>query len=659
MAITILRLKKSLNKNSSFLHLVATFFVFTSLYWNIEKGILYEHSLFMVPAVFLPGMAMLICLKGLNIELPYLFGTSIAFGFIIQTLNFFVLYLFHSTQYYLITIFLIFIFSSYLIFLNRNIFLGCVKNSSFDFWNLTFYAGLILGLSYARIKFAGPLDESAGSYAWSPILERHGIFFIEHMVSYASGSGSFYYPKHGPMNIIYAPVPGSILAMLNPNGRFPVYFPMFQCFMLGFYSISCMLAACCTRIFNRYTAILASTLYIVYFSPRLPYVSVSFLYFPQHIVLLVSLTLLLTTLVQNRQNHEPSKTYFFIVAMLGTFACLTNHQFLAVIYPTLLIYFSWCILRSQGIWNKVSWVLPITSISMACWYVFQLGKKVYPGIITNGQLNTLEFRAFGNLTKVYPEAVGNEFEHLFGLIFNAGWGFAILGLFWPLLQIFRSAYIHHKPSHVFLWLGILSSLFFGTFIYLSAGGSGIYFYNFSLFFLFVYGVAFLSRRKVATQVLTWMIIIGICIFPQHSKLNQSTGTGTVNMDLYRFGRTLSGILPDGARVLWVGKDPDGDYERFTCSWLVGTSCVYSNDLSSELIFTKTSHIVSNKELSKNSFPTNLDIHLLKTLQLNIEAMRMHDIPANYLNANIKLLNALPAYPRFNSSIYVYALNYHE
>ncbi len=116
--------------------------------------------------------------------------------------------------------------------------------------------------------------------------------------------------------------------------------------------------------------------------------------------------------------------------MVATFACSINFQFLAVIFPALMVYFSLCALQEKSIWGRIPWVLPVAPACMTCWYMFMHGKKVYPSIIQNGENATLQFKAFGNLVRAYPEAAGNELEYLFWLFFNGGYGFAVLGLFW-------------------------------------------------------------------------------------------------------------------------------------------------------------------------------------------------------------------------------------
>lgn len=621
MATTIPRLKYSfkeaLNKHPLSLHFLATIFVFISAYWNIDAELLFKHTLFLIPAVLLPGLAVLVSLEGLKVEVPYILGISFAFGLILQSLNFFLLSLTHNIQYFTVTISLIFIFSSYCIFIKRENILISIRSSSFDFSNLTFYVALILALSLLRINFSGPFDVSITGYAWSPLHEIHANIYSAYSLSNASGFPySVYRPPSQPLPITHPSMPGIILAMLNPNGQFPHYFAQFQCVILGSYSKACMLAFCATRIFNKFAAVLATTAFTVYLAPYAFFedapwfFSHSFLYFPQHLVVLASLAFLLTTIAYDKQNHEPSTAYFFIVTMIAAFACSVNFQFLAVIFPTFLVYFSWQIVKGKSFWDKASWILPITVVTLAFWYMLHLGGKVYPIRTIKGEHLVLYFKWIGNLGVFLK---GDDLKNHFWLLFHTGFGFAVLGIFWLLEPILRFGRIKHKPSHLFLLLGISSSMFCGTFITLEAGHSGIYFYFFAIFFLFVYGVAVVSRRKIIAQSLTWIIIVGICIFPEYSRLNHQDSSRPVSTDLYRFGRGLSDLLPDKARVVWAGEWPDrpnaGVIERFSCAWFVGRKCVYSNNLTRDVIFTKATHIISYKDLSQNTERGHIGIRL--------------------------------------------------
>ncbi len=172
-------------------------------------------------------------------------------------------------------------------------------------------------------------------------------------------------------------------------------------------------------------------------------------------------------------------------------------------------------------------------------------------------------------------------------------------------------------------------------------------------------MAFVSRNERITLGLAWAILAGIFIFPEYSKLTHQTGSGLMSTALYHFGRHLSDLLPDRTKVLWVGIPDQGLSDRPSCSGIVGRKCVYSKNLNRDIIFTKASHIISNKELGKNDVPDDLDIHLLKSLPLYILPMKKDDIPANYLSADISLANSLPALIQFNFPIYIYALKYHD
>jgi hypothetical protein len=661
-------LAKIVIKYSPCLHILGTLLVFICAYWNIETEPLIKHTLFIALVILLPGLAILASLKELRVEMPYILGISFAFGLILQSLNFFFLSLTHNIQYFAVTISLIFIFSSYCIFIKRENIFSSIRSSSFDFSNLTFYVALILGLSLLRMKYIGLFDKSITGYAWSPLHEMHSNIYSEYSFSIASGFPFSYIPSQSqPVPIHHPSMLGSILAMLNPNGRFPHNFAQFQFVMFGSYSMACMLAFCATRIFNKFAAILATTAYITYFSPYSFFAtfsyfnSPSFLYFPQQIVILSSLAFLLTTIAYDEKNHEPSTAYFFIVTMIAAFACSVNFQFLAVILPAFLVYFFWQIVKGKSIWDKASWVLPITAVALASWMTLLQGAKVYPILQQKSLYLTIYFEVLGNLNNYF---MGNELKSFFLILFNSGFGFAVLGFFWLLKPILKFGLIKHKASHLFLWLGIVSSILCGTFLTLEPGDSGLYFYFFAIFFLFVYGVAIVSLRKFIPLNLTWIIIIGICIFPQYSRLTHLITSRPVSTDLYRFGRSLSDILPDKARVVWAGKKPDRpdeglvdrfSIERKSCSWFVGKKCIYSNNLTVDIIFTKATHIISYKDLSQNNALGDIGIRLLKRLQLEIPPVTSHDIPplTGYLPRFLK------GFPPLKSPLYIYALNDYE
>ena len=222
-------------RHSLLLHFLATLCIFINAYWGVEAELILKFIPFLISVILLPGMAMLLTLRGLDIEPTYLLGISIALGLILQGLNFLLLSLTHNVQYYTTTLLLIFIFSIFLIYTNRQFYLDRVRNASFDICTLTFYVGLILGLSLVRIKFAGPFIDPIEGQSYSPILERHNIFSNDRSLASASGFPYSIFQNGAPFFDSKPPMLFASLGMMNPGRIFPYFFPHFQIFLLGFY----------------------------------------------------------------------------------------------------------------------------------------------------------------------------------------------------------------------------------------------------------------------------------------------------------------------------------------------------------------------------------------------------------------------------------------
>lgn len=492
-----------------------------------------------------PGLVFLRLMNSIRMLFPFMLGSALAIGLIIQGVLYFIMTLTYLSGYYKLVAVAISVISIGVLYFTRALRKFSLEETSFDFVDLTLYIALYLGLGLFSSTYGNLFDSRiTEGIILSPLIERHSIAFANYTLYYNEYPffTIFGLPVTGteiPWKIMHLPMPGFVVKSLSAWCGSNLLLALYFTYLFSFFALVFTSARICLLLFNRYTALLVSVIFSLRFMPA-TYTSHE-LYLPQLLSLMATAVFILITIDQDGVMPEVKYRINILMCAVILFILLTNNQFLMVFSLALIAYILFKMFRHRSFKNVIFYIFPIIILLITFYIAFQHNKLLYMS------KEPIIVDLFRNLRIIYSGFNGN-FVSFVKTFLRYDFLFPLCGIVVAVKSICSFSKISFKSTHIFIWSGILVSLIFGAILYYRPGASSAYFLIFSIYFLFVYGCQALSRQKIVPLLLTWLLIVGFLIYPKYYRFYLG-GPGVAAKQEYNTLRKISGFLPADAKLI--------------------------------------------------------------------------------------------------------------
>lgn len=536
--------KNFLTTHGYLFHIFAMGAIIANVIYHLEYHDLL-HLIVVLLILIPPGIVFLRSMNNIRMLFPFMIGGALAIGLIIQGALYFIMTLTYFPKYYNFVAAAISIISIGVLYFTHGLKKITVKETTFDFVDLTFYIALYLGLGLFSSTYGNLFDSRiTEGIIMSPLIERHSIAFANYALNYNEYPffTIFGWPVTGnaiPWKIVHLPMTGFVVKSLSAWCGSNLLLGLYFTHLFSFFALIFTTAIICSLLFNRNAALLVSAIFSLHFMPA-TYPSHE-LYLPQLLSLMATGVFILITINQDSVISKVKYRIIILMCIIITFLLLTNNQFLMVFSPALIAYVLFKMFQQRSFKKVTAYIFPIIILPIAFYVALQQNKLLY---MIQEKIILDPFR---NLGIIYS-GVGENFVSFVKTLFRYDFFLPLCGIFVVFKGICSFAKISFKSTHIFIWSGILISLLLGSFLYYKAGASSAYFLIFSIYFLFVYGGETLSRLKIFSLLLIYILIAGFFVYPKyyHFYLN---GVGVVPKQEYNTLRKISGFLPVDARLM--------------------------------------------------------------------------------------------------------------
>ena len=554
-----------------------------------------SHVIVILLILIPPGLFFINSMNTVKIMFPFMLGSALAIGLIVQGVLYFILTLGYMQVYYQYVAILISATSIAALYFSRDRIKLTIKASTFDFVDIVLYIGLFLGLWLFSSTYGNLFDSrvTEGLIA-TPLLERHSVGYANHALNY--GEYPFFsifgwpmVPVESPYKIPHLPMAGFVIRSLSVWCDGNLLFGLYLTQLFVFLSLVFTAGMLCCLLFNRYAALLVTAAFSLHFMPiDRDYL----LYLP--VLLSLMATEVFILIIIDQDTVEPDNNYLKIILMCISivFLVLTHNQFLMVFSLALLVFILFTISKHGFMKTLSLHIFPMILLLISFYIALLQNKALYPSLFATNwdqRRAVIELDLFRNIGYLYP-SINKDFLSFMKTIFRYDLLFVVFGMMTFIKYIFSFEMVRLKSTHIFIWSGIGISLILGNIFNYPAGNSSILFLTFGIYFLFIYGCEALSHKGTVAVILTCILITGYFMYPGFYRYWYS-GNGSVPKQEYVTFRKVADILPSDAKLLllsdtylnlYVGYEDEPlpqNFERRTqraCEMLTGRRCFFQN-----------------------------------------------------------------------------------
>lgn len=639
------KIRNLLNSNGYTLHILLLAAILLKLVISFGNADILRFLTIML-IVIPPGLYILKNIITVDTLFPFAIGAAAGVGLILQGLLYFALTITSTQKYYMPSATIISLIACILlIFHCRNVQYKPVT-AHFDLLHLLLYLGLFIGLGNFAASYGNLFNSNVTAGLIStPLLEVHSSGYANYALNY--GAHPFFtifgwplVPVEIPFKIGNLPMPGILIRSLSVWCNGDLLLGLYATHLLALISVVSASGMLCHFLFNRYAATLVSVIFVLHYTPSggTDYI----LYLPVMLSLMGTTILILFLILQENLDNKFGFGFAILFGLITSFLILTHNQFMMVYCPAFFIYLLCHYLRHHSHGSGSMYLLVIAcSVTAFMMAVMQHG-RIYPTLEFtpwDTRKAIIEFNLFQNIGYLYPN-VTRSLDDFKKTILRYDFIFVLIGIASVASRLLPRKKTDYKLTHVFICAGILISVLFGNIFDFEAGKSSLLFFMFSLYFLFVYGVAAISVNRKIAVCASSVIIIGSFVYPKYYK-QVHHGEGYVQKQTYDACRKISDALPEGARLLvlsdelidfYVGYDeaptPQKKEQQTQRAYemITGHRCVYHNagnisanlpddTIKSKITTYKLTHVVTDRS-RMNIFASQSDIVAVNWKQIS-------------------------------------------